>query len=259
MTLCVVGAGEMGQWVADTVDVNVAFADTDAATARDAADAFDGEVVPLSDGTPESGREFETVCLAVPMPVVADAVVDWAPYADDAMFDVSGVMAPAVDALREHLPEQERASLHPLFARERAPGNVALVADEIGPTLEPIISAIRAAGNEVFETTPAEHDDAMSTVQAKTHTAVLAWALASDEVREEFHTPVSEGLADLAATVAEGDAHVYDDIQQQFAGAKAVAEAAERVVDAEAAAFAELYDEAGELAGALQSDGGGEQ
>ena len=253
MTLCIVGAGEMGRWFAGAVDADLAFADTDAAAAREAAAAFDAEAVPLSEGVPARERRFDAVCLAVPMPVVADAVADWAPYTENAMLDLSGVMDPAVEAMREHLPNRERASLHPLFAPARAPGSIALVADHVGPSLEPLLDSLRVAGNDVFETTPEEHDEAMCTVQAKTHAAVLAWALAGDEVREEFHTPVSGGLADLAATVTEGDAHVYDDIQQAFDGAEEIVEAAERVANAEGEAFTELYDEA---AAAAEKQGG---
>lgn len=258
MTLCIVGAGEMGRWFADTVDhTQLAFADTDAAAARDAAAAFDAEAVPLAAGTPETDREFETVCLAVPLPVAADAVADWAPYTRDAMLDVSGIMGPPVEAMREHLPDQERASLHPLFAPPRAPGNVALVADSVGPTLEPLLDALSDAGNELFETTPEEHDRAMSTVQAKTHAAVLAWALASDgDLREEFHTPVSADLAELASTVTEGDPRVYADIQESFAGVDAIAAAAEELAAADSEAFTELYDEAADTAEALQPSGG---
>ena len=264
MTLCIVGAGAMGRWLArELVDApgvaaDLAFADTDAAAARAAAAAFDdaaAEPVALTDGVPEADRTFETVCLAVPIPAVTEAVTDWEPYVDAAMLDLSGVMAPPIEAMREHLPDRERASLHPLFAPARAPGNVALVADAVGPTLEPILDALRAAGNDLFETTPTEHDDAMTTVQATSHAAVLAWALAGDDVREEFHTPVSAALADLAATVTEGDSRVYADIQAQFGGADAVADAAARIADADHEAFDDLYAEAGEHADALDTEG----
>jgi len=256
MTLCIVGAGEMGRWVADTVDGPLAFADTDAAAAREAAAEFDADAVPVTDGTPEADRAFETVCLAVPMPIVADAVADWAPHTESAMVDVSGIMGPPVEAMREHLPERERASLHPLFAPPRAPGNVALVADAVGPILSPLLDSLREAGNELFETTPGEHDEAMSTVQAKTHAAVLAWALASDgDLRKEFHTPVSAGLAELADTVTEGESRVYADIQESFAGAEALADAAEELADADAESFTRLYEEATVAADALRPSG----
>ena len=231
MTLCVVGAGAMGRWVAETVDAPVAFADVDAGAAGDAASACGAETVALDGGSPATDRTFEAVCLAVPMPAVADAVATWAPHAEAAMFDVTGAMAPPVAAMAEHLPDRERASLHPLFAPARAPGNVALVADAVGPVLTAYLDDLRDSGNRVFETTPAEHDDAMQTVQAKTHAAVLAWALAVDDVRAEFHTPVSAGLADLATTVTDGSAHVYADIQRTFAGADDVADAARRLAE----------------------------
>lgn len=263
MTLCIVGAGAMGRWFAETVapalNADLAFADTDGAAARAAAAEFDdAEAVPVvperssagsqtqSDDAPESDRTFDTVCLAVPIPAVEAAVADWAPHADSAMLDLSGVMAGPVAAMREHLPDRERASLHPLFAPPRAPGNVALVADSVGPTLSPILDALRNAEYDLFETTPEEHDEAMTTVQAKSHAAVLAWALAGDDVREEFHTPVSAGLEEIAKTVTEGDSRVYADIQAQFGGAEAVAEAAREVADADREAFAELYERAAE-------------
>ncbi len=253
MTLCIVGAGAMGRWLAGTlVDarpaVDLAFADTDTAAAEDAAAEFDAEAVTLEGGVPATDRSFETVALAVPIPAIETAVADWAPATGAAMLDLSGVMAEPVAAMDEHLPDCERASLHPLFAPERAPGNVALVADAVGPTLSPLLDALRAAGNELFETTPAEHDDAMSTIQAKSHAAVLAWALAGDEVREEFHTPVSAGLSDLAGTVTDGDARVYADIQDAFGGADAVADAAREIADADTEAFTALYEEAGDAA-----------
>ncbi|NHX35491.1 MULTISPECIES: prephenate dehydrogenase/arogenate dehydrogenase family protein [Halolamina] len=261
MTLCIVGVGAMGRWLAETLAdapsaFDLAFADTDAAVAADAAAAFDdAEAVPIDDGGPEGDRSFETVCLAVPIPAVEDAVANWAPHAGSAMLDLSGVMAGPVDAMGEHLPDRERASLHPLFAPERAPGNVAVVEDAVGPTLEPLLDALRDAGNDLFETTPEEHDDAMTTVQAKSHAAVLAWALAGEEVREEFHTPVSAGLADIAATVTGGDARVYADIQDAFGGADAVADAARTVADADGEAFADLYAEAGATADGLEPEG----
>ena len=240
MTLCIVGAGAMGRWLAGTLAdseaaIELAFADTDADAAEGAAAEFDADAVALREGVPTTDRTFETVALAVPIPAVEAAVADWAPYTEAAMLDLSGVMAEPVAAMRKRLPDRERASLHPLFA----------------PTLSPLLDALRGAGNEPFETTPAEHDDAMATVQAKTHAAVLAWAIAGEDVREEFHTPVSAGLSDLAATVTDGDARVYADIQDAFGGADAVADAAREIADADGEAFAALYDEAGDAAEGL--------
>jgi len=241
----VVGAGAMGRWVAAELGGPVAFADVEPAAAREAAASVgDAGVKARAVGT-DTDATFEAVCLAVPVDAVPGAVAAHADNAGRAMFDVAGVMGPAVAAMREHVGGRERASFHPLFAPERAPGNVAVAVDRGGPVIGAVREALSAAGNRVFETTAAEHDRAMETVQAAAHAAVLAWALAARDVREEFHTPISAGLAELAATVTDGSPAVYADIQAAFDGADRVADAARRLADADDAAFRDLYREAG--------------
>ncbi|WP_439026095.1 prephenate dehydrogenase/arogenate dehydrogenase family protein [Haloarchaeobius sp. DT45] len=245
MTTLVVGAGAMGRWVAETVPGDVAFADTDPAAAEAAAAAVGGRPVAL-----DTEETFEAVCLAVPMTVVADAIAAHATRAERAIYDVTGEMATPIEAMREHAPDTERVSFHPLFAPQNAPGTVAVVADAAGPVTDRVRTAMAAAGNDVFETTAAEHDEAMRSVQAKAHAAVLAYGLAADDVDDRFHTPVSATLDDLVGQVTGGEEHVYESIQRVFGGATEVADAARRLADAadsDAAdgAFAALYREAG--------------
>ncbi|WP_129116769.1 prephenate dehydrogenase/arogenate dehydrogenase family protein [Halegenticoccus tardaugens] len=241
MNLLIVGAGTMGRWVARVVDAEIAFADADPSAARAAADAVDGRAVEVDTDEP-----FDAVCLAVPISAVAEATESYAPNADRAIFDVSGVMAAPVAAMREHAEGRERVSFHPLFAPENAPGNVAVFADESGPITDGVREDVVRAGNHVFETTVEEHDEAMETVQAGAHAAVLAYAIAADPVREEFATPVSARLEALVDAVAGGSPRVYAEIQSTFGGADAVADAARRIADADAEAFERLYAEAGE-------------
>jgi prephenate dehydrogenase len=243
MELLVVGAGDMGRWVARTVDAAVAVADVDAETARRVA----ADLGPTARAVPADTTEtFDAVCLAVPISAVADAVDRYAPLAERAMCDVSGAMAAPVATMREALPDRERVSFHPLFAPANAPGNVAVVADAPGPVTDAVRADLAAAGNHCFETTVAEHDAAMETVQAGAHAAVLAYGLAAADVREEFATPVSATLEDLVATVTGGTPRVYREIQETFPGAGAVADAARRVADAEGETFEDLYREAGD-------------
>jgi prephenate dehydrogenase len=232
MDLLVVGAGEMGRWVARTVDRPVAITDVDPATAERAAAACGARAVPA-----DTDETFDAVCLAVPISVVGEAVERYAPLAERAMCDVAGVMAAPVEAMGAHLPDRERVSTHPLFAAENAPGNVAVVTDAPGPVTDAIRSELTAAGNHLFETTVAEHDEAMETVQASAHAAVLAYALAA---------PVSDGLEGLVDAVTGGTPRVYREIQETFAGADRVADAARRVADADAETFDALYREARE-------------
>lgn len=242
MEVLVVGAGEMGRWAGTTLvsEFDVAYADRDPEAARAAAaTTADARAVAL-----DGSETFDAVCLAVPISAAADAIVDHAPRADRAVFDVTGVMAPSVAAMREAAAAAERLSLHPLFAAANAPGNVAAVRDAPGPVTDRVCDALAAAGNRVFETTPAEHDEAMETVQAGAHAAVLAYALAAEDVREEFATPVSEALSALARTVTGGNPRVYREIQESFSGADRVADAAAELAAADGETFERLYREA---------------
>ena len=238
----VVGAGEMGAWLADVLGdagFEVAVADADPAAAREFAAGREGvRAVPL-DG--EEG--FDLVCVAVPIPAAEDAIASAAGRAERALLDVTGTMAGPVAAMREHAPDRERVSLHPLFAPDAEPGNVAVVADAAGPVTDAVREALDARGNEAFETTPEEHDRAMETVQARVHAAVLAYGLAAEEVPEEFHTPVSAGLSDLVERVTGGDGRVYADIQAAFDGAEDVAAAAREVAEADRESFRRLYED----------------
>lgn len=240
MNVLVVGAGAMGRWFARSIrdHASVAFTDTDPAVARAAATEIDGRSVPT-----DTDERFDLVCIAVPMPAATVAIEQYGPLATDAVVDVTGSMAEPIAAMGDAVPDAGRMSLHPLFAPENAPGNVAVVADAATASTERVLETLREAGNACFETTPAEHDDAMETVQAGAHAAILAFALAAESVPEEFQTPVSAGLFDLVDLVTGGDPHVYADIQRAFDGAEPVAAAARRIADADYEEFQRLYDD----------------
>ncbi|CCQ36431.1 prephenate dehydrogenase [Natronomonas moolapensis 8.8.11] len=242
MQLLVVGAGEMGRWFARQSGADaVAFADRDPATARAAADIGDARAVDL-----DTDETFDAVCLAVPMSATPTAIGTHAGRASEAVVDVAGEMRDAVAALRTHAEGLERASFHPLFSAANAPGNVPVVVDNAGPTVDRFRAALEAAGNEVFETTPAAHDRAMETVQAKAHTAILAYALAAEDVDPRFHTSLSGPLSTLVEGTLDNTPEVYAEIQERFEGASSVAEAAAEIADADHRTFVDLYGEAGE-------------
>lgn len=242
MEVLIVGAGAMGRWFANTIDTPVAFADTNPAAANTAAKAVDGRVVAL-----ETTEQFDAVVIAVPMRVVETAIAEHADKATMAVLDLAGIMTGPVDALERHVPDRERMSLHPLFAPENAPGRIAVVQAAPGPVTEALTDALEAEGNTVFETTPQEHDAAMETVQARTHAAILAFALAADEpVPDQFGTPIYERLVALATEITDGTPRVYTDIQATFDGATAVADAARAIAEADSKEFEQLFRDAGQ-------------
>ncbi|WP_255169701.1 prephenate dehydrogenase/arogenate dehydrogenase family protein [Natrononativus amylolyticus] len=253
MDVLIVGAGSMGRWFARATDARATFADVDPDVAAEAADAVGGAVDAL-----EGDRRYDAVCLAVPMSQIETSVESHVGRAERAVLDVSGVMGAPLAAMAEAAPDLERASLHPLFAPERAPGTVAVVRARSGPVVEGLLEDIESRGNELLETTAAEHDEAMETVQAATHTAVLAFALAADPVPEGFGTPIYDELLALAGQVTGGTPRVYADIQRTFDGAEDVSAAASSLAAAEGEAFESLYRRAGEQVAAAASRGDGE-
>ncbi len=243
MNLLVVGAGEMGRWFADESGAEtVAFADRDAETAREAAATLEAaSAVPL-----DTDDTFDVVCIAVPMSAVPRAIEAHAEKATGAVVDVSGEMRDSIEALEAHAESRECASFHPLFSASNAPGNVPAVIVRGGPRIDRLRSALESEGNEVFETTVREHDRAMETVQAKAHTAVLAYAIAAETVDPRFHTALSGPLSELTAQLTDNTPEVYAEIQARFDGAASIADAAAKLAAADPETFAELYEEAGE-------------
>lgn len=239
MNVLVVGAGEMGRWLGESLDASVAYADREKAAAEDAAASTGSRAVCL-----DTTERFEAVCLAVPISAVEEAIAAHAGRATHAVLDVAGVMEPAVAAMRAHAPDHERVSLHPLFGGDYAPGRIAVAPDAAGPVTDQIRTGLCDRGNELFVTSPEEHDRSMATVQARVHAAILAFGLASDPVREEFHTPISKQFTELLERVTSGNPHVYAEIQSAFAGADDVADAATRIAEADKAAFETLYRDA---------------
>lgn len=242
MELLIVGAGEMGRWLARTMNdtISITFADRDENAARDAADERGTGTVAL-----DSGDQFDAVCFAVPLSVIEDSIAEHASRATQAIFDVSGVMDVPLRAMAEHAPELERVSIHPLFSARNSPGNIAVVVDEPGPTMDRVLDALSERGNELVETSAAEHDELMETVQAKAHAAILSFALTSDDVPDGLRTPVYDGLQALVEQVTDGSPHVYREIQTTFEGAEEVATAARQIADADTTMFDQLYNEAG--------------
>lgn len=247
METLVVGAGAVGRWFAELSPDDVAFTDVDQAAATAAGEAAarkrgrSARAVPL-----DTEESFGLVCVAVPLGDAVSAVERHAPRAQTAVIDLTGQMRGPLRAMAQAAPARERASLHPLFAPAEGPGRVAVSRATEGPAIDRVERWLEAAGNEVVSVDPETHDEAMRTVQGMAHTAVLAFALAAEDVPDSLATPVYERLIALVRRVTGGNPRVYADIQTTFGGAEAVADAATRVAGADEETFESLYREASE-------------
>lgn len=239
MKTLVVGAGEMGRWFARATGFDCTFTDLDADAATAAAETVGGQITPI-----DGDESFELVCIAVPIPGVEAAIERHAGRATAGLIDVSGVMGPALAAMDAHASELPHASLHPLFSAANAPGRIPIAVGHDGPAIERVRTALTDAGNDVFDCTAEEHDQAMATIQGAAHAAILSYGLVAEQVPEGFDTPVSAQLDGLVEQVTGGDPRVYADIQAAFDGAAQIADAAEQLADADHEAFIRLYDQA---------------
>jgi prephenate dehydrogenase len=136
-------------------------------------------------------------------------------------------------------------SFHPLFAPEHAPGRIAVSSSAGGPATDRVKRWLENAGNTLIDVDPAVHDESMATVQGRAHAAILAFALAADEVPDGLETPIYEDLQALAERVTGGNPGVYADIQATFGGAAEIADAASELAASDRDAFAALYEDAG--------------
>jgi prephenate dehydrogenase len=243
MDVLVVGAGAVGRWFGSLADAPVAFADVDSERAATAAAEIEGRARAVALDTDES---FGVVAVAVPMDAAGDALREHAPKAQRAVMDFTGEMEAPLAAMADAAPARERVSFHPLFAPEHAPGRVAVSESASGPGTDRVREWLTDAGNDLVDVDADTHDDAMATIQGRAHAAVLAFALAADDVPDDLATPVYEDLRDLADRVTGGNSRVYEDIQDAFGGADELAAAADELAAAiDDDRFAEVYEDAG--------------
>lgn len=246
METLVVGAGAVGRWFADCTPDDVAFVDVDEAAAEAAAERAHRTQGRTARAVPiDTEESFGLVCIAVPLPETTTAIERYAPRAQTAVIDLTGQMVAPLQTMASVAPARERASFHPLFAPRHAPGRVALAQVAPGPATDRVTRWLAEAGNEMVSVEPETHDQAMRTIQGRTHAALLAFGLAADPVPAELATPVYTDLSELLERIVDGEARVYSDIQETFGGADAIADAATNIEAMNSEDFATLFEELG--------------
>lgn len=242
MDVLIVGAGDVGRWFGDLVDGPPTFADVDRGQAEAAAEAAGPRAGVVDIDGDES---FGLVCIAVPLSVAPSVIESQATRAQQAVVDLTGAMREPLAAMARCAPARERVSFHPLFAPEHAPGRVAVSTSAGGPATDRVRRWLEDAGNTLVDVDPETHDRAMETVQGRAHAAILAFALAADDVPEGLETPIYEELSAIVKRVTGGNSGVYSDIQSTFGGANEIVAAAERIAESDPDEFEALYEDAG--------------
>lgn len=173
------------------------------------------------------------------------------------LVETLSVKTPIAAALHTYRPGAPALGINPMFAPDLGlPGRPVLtVRHHDAPAADEFVTALRARGATVVETTADEHDRITAAVQVLTHAAILAFGIALDRldvpgVAARVAAPPHTVLRALLARITGGTAEVYHDIQRTNPYADTARRAlAEAVADLDAATdalpdFAALLDRA---------------
>ncbi|MFB6185283.1 MAG: prephenate dehydrogenase, partial [Halobacteriaceae archaeon] len=154
---------------------------------------------------------------------------------------LTGKMKEPVSLMANIAPARERASLHPLFHPDNAPGQIAIAIQTQGPVIDRIQDTLTDQGYTFTEISPQDHDSAMKTIQGRTHAAILAFAMTADSVPDDLETPVYRRLRSLVIDILDNNPETYAEIQAEFDGADDIAQAAAEIASADVQQFIDIY------------------
>lgn len=182
-------------------------------------------------GSLEDAASRDIVVVAVPVPVMRDALIAMAPHLlpGALVIDVGSVKVKPAQWMMELLPEHvDIIATHPLFGPQSAKHGLKDLPFVICPVrgerhLE-IAELARGAQMKVSITTPEEHDKEMAYVQALTH--LIGRSLVGMKIPdEELKTRSYQHLLDLCGLIGEDTFELFTAIQTDNPYAREVAEA----------------------------------
>lgn len=223
MRIAVVGAGEMGRWLAKfskrlgevvISDVNLRKARRWAQELKVKADSWDRAVA-----------NAEIIFIAVPISATPEVLKKVAGLVRQGalLVDVASVKLEVVKAMEEIGQDVELVSIHPLFG----PGASSLKNKDIvaipvrpGKRYRKLKGFLVRNGARIVETDAELHDRTMAVVQCLSHFILLAYArtlqsLDRGRLTGKVRTPMFSALMTLAKAASAGRPELYLDIQQQ--------------------------------------------
>lgn len=187
-----------------------------------------------------------TVILAVPEPVAIEALGALTPLLrpDALLVETLSVKSRFADSLGRLRPRFEVIGINPMFgpSLEMHGRAVAVIPYSAGERARRFTTMLSEKGAHLVELSPGAHDQATVMLQALPHLLILAYTRAVrgsgvdfSEIVELAPPPASALLA-LAARIADGNPHVYGEIQganpHAAAGRAALAEELRRLSEA---------------------------
>jgi len=220
--VAVIGAGEMGQWLAAFVKQNlgeVVVADGDATKAERVAKELD----IISKSVAEAAAEAEFVLVAVPISKTPEVIKSLAGQVQRGalLSDIASVKSDVVEVMQTIEAKIELVSLHPLFGPGAASvkgKDFVVVPVKPGQRYAALKNRLIELGARVTEMEAEEHDRLMAIIQCMTHFVLLAYLDALKSMKglkkaEKLRTPMFATLLDLAKGVLAGNPELYGELQ----------------------------------------------
>ncbi len=230
MKVAVIGAGEMGKWLAKFSKRlgSVAVANRRPAKARRVAAELKIAVMPIR----EAAAWADIILVAVPISSTPAMLKELAEVAREGslLVDVASVKTEAVNAMKKITADVELVSIHPLFgpgATSLRNKDVVVVPVRPGKRWRALKRAFAEDGARITEMDAEAHDRAMAIVQCMSHFVLLAYAhslnsLGGVKQAAGLKTPISSALLNLAKAAMTGNADLYGELQVQNKYARVV-------------------------------------
>lgn len=228
MNIAIVGAGDMGKWLAGVFKKigGVTISDIRAERAGRAASALDILAMPAG----EAVREADLILIAIPISKTPDAVKSLSRIVKRGalLVDVASVKTDVVKAMRSVRRKVELVSLHPLFG----PGAASIKGKDIvaipvraGDRYQELKRTLEMMGARITEMDEREHDQIMAVTQCLTHFVLIAYLKAIKSIKwmkqaEKLSTPMFSSFISLVKAILAGNPDLYGELQvhNKYAG-----------------------------------------
>jgi len=221
--VAVIGAGEMGRWLANFSRrfAEVTVSDSNQAKARRVA----AELKVAARPAERAAAEADLIFVAVPIARTPGVLLRLAKVAPRGalLVDVASVKGEVVKSMEKIKEDVELVSIHPLFgpgATSLRNKDVVVIPVRPGARYQEFRKILERSGARITEMSADLHDQAMAVIQCLSHFVLLAYlqtlrSLDGVKLSRGLRTPIFSSLAELAKAAAAGKPELYGELQRQ--------------------------------------------
>lgn len=230
MKVAIVGAGEMGRWLAKFSKRLGEVTVSDISAAK--ADKVASELHIIAKPTTEAAEKADLILVAVPISKTPSVLMHVAKTAKKGalLADVTSVKADVVVAMKKIKTDIELVSLHPLFgpgASSIKDKDIVVVPVRPGKLYKNLKKVLKKSGARITEMDVDAHDRMMAIIQCMSHFVLLAYIQSMKSIKglkqvDKIRTPIFSALMNLAKAVLTGNPDLYGELQVHNKYAKLV-------------------------------------